>query len=138
MMEEIDDAIQKLKDTKAGWVTRRDASEFLGKVAGRALNALQESSDEMDVDVRRTVDEALGKAAAILQGVKPILEPRAYGLDELVKACAKPGVRDVEQNDDSYVVRVTLKNGRGQTVHVREFQLDQLRPEAPVMHPLAA
>ena len=61
MWEELDGAVEKLRDTKAGWVTRRDAVELLGKVTLKSLDALQAASDEMDVDVRRSVDDMLGR-----------------------------------------------------------------------------
>lgn len=121
MFEEIDGAIQKVKDTKAGWVTRRDAVELLGKVAIKALNALLDASDEMDVDVRRSVDDMLGRAAAALKGVKPKVVQETLSLEELAKACAKEGVRVVEPEGDGYVVRVSMKDGRRQHVHLRQF-----------------
>lgn len=121
MNDEIDNVIRRLRDTKAGWVTRRDAAEHLGKMATQALVALQSFSDEMDVDVRRAIDEWLGKAAAIVKNVKPMAEARAYTLEELVRSVAKEGSRDVEADGDGFVARVTLKGGRSQSVHVREF-----------------
>ena len=121
MWEEIDGAIEKVKDTKAGWVVRRDAVELLGKVAVKAVDALQDASDEMDVDVRRSVDDMLGKAAAALQGVKPKFESGPPSLEELAKGCAKEGVRTVEKDDDGYSVRVKMKDGRAQTVNLRRF-----------------
>jgi hypothetical protein len=121
MWEEIDGAIEKLRDTKAGWVTRRDAVELLGKAAAKTLTALQDASEELDVDVKRSVDEMLGKAAAVLAGVKPKFDTGPLSLEELAKSCAKEGVRLVEPDDDGYVVRVKLKDGRQQSVHLREF-----------------
>lgn len=122
MWEEIDGAIEKVRDTKAGWVTRRDAVELLGKVAVKSLDALQEASDEMDVDVRRSVDDVLGKAAAALQGVKPKFDSAPPSLDDLAKACAKEGARIVERDGEDFVVRVKLKDERSQSVHLRRFR----------------
>ena len=121
MWEELDGAVEKLRDTKAGWVTRRDAVELLGKVTLKSLDALQAANEEMDVDVRRSVDDMLGRAAAALQGVKPKFESAPPTLEELAKACAKEGVREVEQDDDAFIVRVKMKDGRSQTVHMRQF-----------------
>ncbi|NUM54835.1 MAG: hypothetical protein HUU46_14410 [Candidatus Hydrogenedentes bacterium] len=121
MWEEIDGAIEKIRDTRAGWVTRRDAVELLGKVATKALDALQDASDEMDVDVKRSVDDMLGRASAALKGVKPKFESTPPTFDELAKSCAKEGVRQVEPDDEGYVVRVKLKDGRTQAVHIRRF-----------------
>lgn len=122
MWEELDGAVEKLRDTKAGWVTRRDAVELLGKVALKSLDALQAASDEMDIDVRRSVDDMLGRAAAALKGVKPIVEQVPPSLEELAKACAKENVRMVEADGEGYVVRVALKEGRQQSVHLRQFK----------------
>lgn len=122
MLEELDGAIQKLKDAKAGWVTRRDAAEYLGKVAAKSLAALQDFSDEMDVDVRRTVEAALGEAAAALKGIKPVAAKTDFTLEELALACARGERRVVEKDDQGFVVRVTLNDGRRQSVHLREFQ----------------
>lgn len=121
MWEQIDGAIEKLKDTKAGWVTRRDAVELLGRVAVKSLDALQDASEEMDVDVRRSVDDMLGKAAAALQGVKPKLDSGPISLEDLAKSCAKEGVRVIEPEDEGFVVRVKLKDDRQQNVHLRRF-----------------
>lgn len=122
MWEEIDSAIEKVRDTKAGWVTRRDAVELLGKVAVKAIDALQEASEEMDVDVRRSVDDMLGKAAAALKGAKPKFDGGPLTLETLAKACAKEGARTVEADNEGFVVRVALKDGRHQTVHMRQFK----------------
>ena len=122
MLEEIDDALQRLADTKAGWVTRRDAADLLGKAALKALAALQQFSDEMDVDVKRAVDEALGRAAGVLRGVTPITGPTQYSFDELARSCEKPGSRTVEKDDDGYVIRVKTDDNRAQNVHVRLFK----------------
>ncbi len=123
MFEDIDSAANNLRDTKAGWVTRRDAVETLSKAAERVLGTLKEFSEEMDVDVRRAVDEALGKAAAILEGVTPNPGPAPAKepptLEELVRSCEKPNERTVEAHGDGYVIRVKLKNGRNQVVKVR-------------------
>ena len=85
MYEEIDKAAKLLKDTKAGWVTRRDAVELLGQSAARALKVLREHLDEPDVDVHRSVVEAMGKASAAVAGIAPVAEARQYSLDELAR-----------------------------------------------------
>ena len=43
-------------------------------------------------------------------------------LEDLAKACAKEGVRTVEPDSEGFVVRVALKEGRHQAVHLREFK----------------
>ncbi|MDZ4860726.1 MAG: hypothetical protein SGI88_17260 [Candidatus Hydrogenedentes bacterium] len=122
MNEEIENAVRKLGDTKAGWVTRRDSAEYLGKLATKALGALHSFGEEMDVDVRRAVDEWLGRSAAIVKDVKPVAGAQKYTLEELVKSVAKDGSRDVEREGEDFIVQVTLKDGRTQSVHVREFK----------------
>ncbi len=123
MFEVIDSAAENLRNRDAGWVNRRDGADLLGKIAIRALGALHDASDEMDVDVRRAVDQALGQAAAALEGVKPRPVERSFTLEELVRSCEKAGERLVtKKDDDEYSVEVSLRNDRKQTVHIRKFQ----------------
>jgi hypothetical protein len=123
MFEAIDSAAANLQNKDAGWVTRRDGADLLGKVAIRALAALHEASDEQDVDVRRAVEQALGQAAATLEGVKPRPVERSFTLDELVRASEKTGERELTKiNENEYRVEVTQRGGRKQSVHIRKFQ----------------
>ncbi|MCC6488947.1 MAG: hypothetical protein IT364_15720 [Candidatus Hydrogenedentes bacterium] len=123
MFEAIDTAAENLHSRQAGWVTRRDGADLLGKVASRALAALHQSKDEMDVDVRRAVDAALGQASAALAGVKPALQESSVSLDDLARSIEKPGERTVEKNSgDEYTVTVKLKSGRTQAVRMRAFK----------------
>lgn len=123
MFETIDGAAENLRNRDAGWVTRRDGADLLGKVAIRALGALHEASDEQDVDVRRAVDQALGQAAAALEGVKPRPVERSFTLEELVRASEKAGERTLTMvNENEYLMEVSQKNGRKQAVHIRKFQ----------------
>ena len=52
-------AIADLNNTRAGWVTRRDSAEALGKFARHALSALNSNSKDDDQDVRAAVVEQL-------------------------------------------------------------------------------
>ncbi len=123
MFEAINAAAEKLHNRHAGWVTRRDSAELLGKIALRALGALHAARDETDVDVHRAVETAMGQAAAALEGVKPRPVERSFTLDELVRSCEKAGERTIEKiSDEEYTVGVTLKNERHQSVHVRKFK----------------
>jgi hypothetical protein len=123
MFEAIDSAAEKLRNRDAGWVTRRDNADLLGKIAIRALGVLHEASDEPDVDVRRAVDQALGQAASALEGVKPRPVERPFTLEELVRSSEKPEERVLtELNENEYLMKVTQKNGRKQSVHIRKFQ----------------
>ena len=123
MLEEIDQASAELRNTSAGWVTRRDAAELLGKAATMSLNTLHDHRDEMDVDVRRSVDKALSEASAALQGVEPAPPPaRKYSLQELAHACARPGAREVEPHGDGFAVVVQMKDGRTQKVYLQTYE----------------
>jgi len=123
MFEVIDSAAENLRNTNAGWVTRRDGADLLGKVAIRALTALHAASDEPDVDVRRAVEQALGQAVATLEGVKPRPVERSFTLEELVRASEKAGERELTKvNENEYRMEVALREGRKQTVHIRRFQ----------------
>jgi len=121
-MEQLESLVKQLEASKAGWVLRRDAAENLGKAACFALNALREHADEMDVDVRRSVDEALGQASAALAGIPPMPQVKQYTLEELAKACEKDGERLVAPHGKGYVVQVTLKSGRKQAVYLNHHK----------------
>ncbi len=120
MSKELEEAVAGLRDRDAGWVTRRDAAEALGRLAAAAVEALRAHMEDADQDVRRTVLDCLGRASAGLRGVKPVAEARATSLRELVEPCAKPGSREVAQTRAGFDVRVTLKSGRAQVVHVEQ------------------
>jgi len=119
---ELEKLAKQLHDPEAGWVVRRDAAENLGKAACFVLDALREHADEMDVDVRRAVDHALGEASAALAGVPPLPQVKQYTLEELAKACAKDGERVVAPHGKGFVVQVTLKSGRRQAVYLNHHQ----------------
>jgi len=118
VFEEIDKAATVLADDTAGWVHRRDAADLLGRIAARALRPLHEHSDEMDLDVRASVERALGQAQAALQGVQAVPPTSAFSFDELARLCAKDGARTVSHHETGYVVDVKLKDGRGQRVYL--------------------
>lgn len=122
MTEKLEKLAQKLHDPDTGWVIRRDAAETLGKIAYFALDALREHADEMDVDVRRAIDQALGEASAALAGVAPLPKLKQYTLEELAKGCAKDGERVVAPHGKGFVVQVTLKSGRHQAVYLNHHK----------------
>ena len=130
-MEQLEKLAKQLRDAQSGWVVRRDAADNLGKIACYALDALREHADEMDVDVRRAVDTALGEASAALAGIPPMPQVKQYSLEELAKGCAKEGERVVAPHNDGYVVQVTLKSGRHQAVylnhHTRKDGMELIR-----------
>lgn len=118
MSQSLEKTISSLHDRDAGWVSRRDAAEALGKVAAEAVSALVAQKDEPDVDVRTAVRSALGWASAGLRSIKPVPQSRSYTLEELANACAKEGRRKVEGKGDEYIVYVTTKEGRQQIVYI--------------------
>lgn len=118
MYEQIEQVARKLGDVRAGWATRKDAAETLGRVSQEALSVLKSHEEDADVDVQRVVGQALATASAGLAGIEPAKEAPAPPLKELVQACEKKGKRAVEPDGDGYAVTVQLKGGRHQKVYV--------------------
>ena len=114
MDEAIDKAIADLENTRAGWVTRRDAAEALGKAARKALAALEAHAEDADVDIRTAVIQAL----ATFTVPEPI-PLQQQSLKDLVEPLARPGQRDVTPEGSGYAVQVQLKTGRAQKVLVQ-------------------
>lgn len=113
--------VKDLGDTKAGWVTRRDAAELLGKVARQALQCLSAHREEPDQDVRQAVTQALKDAqAGNLPPATGDTQP-TYSVEELVRACEKPGQRTVEPHGDGFLIRVRTSEKRMQSVQVHAF-----------------
>lgn len=120
MQNDFDKYLATLRDIDAGWVYRRDAADFLGKLIERAAAALRAVEHDNDVDVRTAIERALGHASAALAGVKPVVDT-TYPLDELVKACARPGRREVDRDGNEFTVTAHMKEGRSQRVHLKEI-----------------
>jgi hypothetical protein len=117
--EAVAKAVEELRNTKAGWVTRRDAADLLGAVAKESLRTLQEHREEPDRDVRRTVVD-------ILDGMdrpEPVMIDggKLYSLEELARACEKEGKRAVSAAGDGFVVQVQLEK-RFQKVYLMPYQ----------------
>jgi hypothetical protein len=119
MSRGVERAIQVLEDSKAGWVNRRDAVEYLGKAAQRALAALSAHRDDGDTDVRMAVQEALRDVGdqSTDKG-----EETGYTLKQLARYCAKEGERKVEEKGDEFIVEVQLKGDRKQIVYLSVFE----------------
>jgi hypothetical protein len=117
-VEELEKAAKNLADTDAGWVHRRDGAAKLGEIAAKALDALRQFGDEMDVDVRRAVDDALENASGALQGVKPVRRTSSYTLQEMAEGLADTEKRTVAPHEDGYVIQLELNDGRRQAVFV--------------------
>ena len=123
MYEEIAETANVLRDTDAGWVDRRDSAKKLGDIAAKALDALHEFADELDVDVRRAVDDALANASAALAGVDPVRQSKHFTLEELARSCERDDNRVVAPHEDGFVVQVDLKSGRHQAVFIMPHTL---------------
>lgn len=107
-----------LRNQNAGWVTRRDGAEGLGRLAAHAAEVLREHASDTDRDVRTAVRTALGRVAAEVRGMKPVPQDRSYTLAELAKACERTGKRELVEHGDGYAVTVKGKDGREQTVFI--------------------
>lgn len=121
MAKDVDSLIKVLRNRDSGWVHRRDAAEALGKTGAEIADTLRSLLDDSDVDVRRSIKEALGWASAGLRNVRPIPQNRPYTLEELAKACERPGRREVAKEGDGYIVTATLREGRTQRVDIKPY-----------------
>ncbi|MCF6285307.1 MAG: HEAT repeat domain-containing protein [Candidatus Hydrogenedentes bacterium] len=123
MMKDLDNIIEALANSAAGWVTRRDAAEALGEIAGKSIAALKAHAEESDVDVRTAVQRALGDmgAAGSASSAAPSQRsaPKRATLKELAQACEKKMRRAVKAHGDGYLVRVQNKGGRTQDVLIQ-------------------
>lgn len=116
MADELDRAVTALGDRSATWVARRDAAEWLGKIASRALAGLASARHEEDPDVRAAVERALSESKRGLGGVSG--ERSQATIDGLVKAIEKPGKRDVTSIDGGFEIKVALHGDRSQRIRV--------------------
>lgn len=119
MADELDRAIATLADTSKTWIARRDAADWLGKIAMRAIDGLRTNftragdRDVLDA-VKRALEEAkegLGNVAADAGGIT---------VESLVKTIERPGSRDVKQVDSGFEITVALPGGRSQKLRVVE------------------
>lgn len=118
MADDLDRAAAQLADRSGTWVARRDAADFLGKVAARARAVLGEFAEDSDTDVRAAVQQALGDASwrdAGREGKEAQLT-----LDELVRTVERPGKREIRPTGSGFEITVTLKDGRQQKVQVSQ------------------
>lgn len=124
----VEETAARLADTNAGWVTRRDSAELLGRIAGRALEALRAHADDSDRDVRAGVKRALGGVSGALHGIEPVAQERPFSLKELAESVAKPGSREVKPKGDGYEIVVALNDGRRQLITVEPTESRSGRP----------
>lgn len=114
MADDLDRAVAQLANRSGTWVSRRDAADFLGKVAARARTALAEFAEDADTDVRAAVGKALGDTDWRDAGRTG--KEAQYSLEELVRAVERPGKRSAVPAKGGYEITVTLKDGRTQKV----------------------
>lgn len=119
MSDSLQTHSETLRNTKAGWVHRRDAAEALARIASTALETLRAHAQDPDPDVRAAIIKALaayaGRAAA-----QPTPTATPPPLAELAAACARTGRRTVTQESDAFRIDVALEGDRRQQVHLRE------------------
>ena len=123
MFKRLDRAIVDLNDLDAGWVTRRDAAEALGKIGQHALAALIKRKDDSDQDVRIAVQKAIGRVGDIPTPPPP--KDSEVDMRELARACENPGKRAIRMKKGRFAVKVQLKDKREQTVHVMPHNLKE-------------
>ena len=116
MADDIDKAVAQLSNRSGTWVARRDAADFLGKVASRARAALAQFAQDPDTDVRAAVAKAMGDTAWRDAGRDS--KAAQLTLEELVRAVERPGKRAARAIEGGFEITATLKNGRAQKVLV--------------------
>jgi hypothetical protein len=130
MLEVLEQTAATLADTKAGWVTRRDAAQELGGAIVRAIEALAHHANDSDVDVRGAVLKELARATEALQGTSKKSE---YSLEDIARGLAKDGERSVSAVEHGYAVDVRLKGGRHQCVYIGTHEIREGAPLIRVM-----
>jgi len=118
MLKALEETISKLKDSRTGWVDRRDAALNLGQVIRRAQAVLDAHKNDKDTDVRAAVQRALGILRDSDKDTKADAAP-LLSLEELVMPCDKPPKRSVSVTGDGFQVDVMLPNGRTQCVYLK-------------------
>lgn len=116
MGKSIQELIQELNDKTAGWATRRDAVETLGKYAHRLVTELLNHQQEEDMDVQMEVERSLQPLHVLLE--TPGKTQKQYTLRELALACERHGHRTVDTYKTGFVVTVKLEEGRSHRVYI--------------------
>ncbi|NLV46364.1 MAG: hypothetical protein GXY07_17915 [Candidatus Hydrogenedentes bacterium] len=116
MAKSIQELIQELNDKTAGWATRRDAVETLGKYAHRLVTELLNHQQEEDMDVQMEVERSLQPLHVLLE--TPGKTQKQYTLRELALACERHGHRTVDTYKTGFVVTVKLEEGRSHRVYI--------------------
>jgi len=114
MIPEVQQAIQTLRNTQAGWATRKETAQKLGATIQKALQALHDHTQDADHDVRRAVHAALDLLTT--QQRETLL--RDFALQELAQACEKKDTRTVTPHQDGYTIDVRIDQTRTQRVYL--------------------
>jgi hypothetical protein len=119
MADELDRAIARLSDASQTWITRRDAADWLGKIALRTIDGLKVNlQKDGDRDVQDAVMRALEEAKENVGNVN--LGASGVTVESLVKSIERPGSRDVKRVDSGFEVTVALPQGRSQKLRIVE------------------
>lgn len=132
MHEELNHAISILADARASWVNRRDAAEYLGEAARRALVTLDAHRADADVDVRGAAEKGLQRGTSGLSETAKTAPGGGFTLDELVRGCEKAGERAVTRHGEAYLVSVKLRENRNQAVHITVLERKDVPKEVRI------
>jgi hypothetical protein len=120
MITQLEQLVRTLENREAGWVVRRDAAELLGKVAQKAISALNSQRNDTDMDVQLQIERSLeGLYALALPGTARKGE---FTLRDLAMACDKRPARVVEPHHDGYLVTVHMSAARTLKVHIMPYE----------------
>lgn len=117
----LGDLLKTMKDKGAGWVTRRDAIENLGKQAHRLVAALLDCQKDDDIDIKIAAAHSLEPLHVLLSTRGS--QRKQFTLRDLAFACEKHGQRIVETYKSGFVVTVKLDSSRSHRVYLMPHKL---------------
>jgi hypothetical protein len=115
----LESHLETLRNTKAGWVHRRDAVEALAAMGRAVLETLRAHADDPDPDVRAAVSKAMAQLIGVPEKTREAAASQS-SLAELAAACRRAGKRTVTQEGADFRIEVLLENERKQQVLLRE------------------
>jgi hypothetical protein len=115
--------LKMLADRDGGWVNRRDAADGLGRVALSVIEGLKAHEEDSDQDVSLAIKSSLQALRHAVDGVDLSATPGGLPtLEKCLKALEIPERRDLEELENGYSMKVTIKDGRSQSVLIEETQ----------------
>ncbi|MFA7692387.1 MAG: hypothetical protein GX117_11065 [Candidatus Hydrogenedentes bacterium] len=120
MTKSIEELIQELGDKSAGWATRRNAAELLGKHAHRIVSELLFYKNDSDMDVKMEVERSITPLSLLLSDQS--ISDKQYTLRELALACEKRQARHVETYQKGFVVTLRGQDGESQRVYINSVK----------------